>query len=150
MKDIFEQKTIDEFKHRIHNLSEDAQPLWGKMNVYQMLKHCSENEKMILQEKSYKRLFFGKLFGRMALKSMIKDDKPLDKNQPTHPEFKIKGEGDVESQKEIWLSLLDKYPQKTAADFDQFVHPFFGKMGKKEVAIASFKHIDHHLRQFGV
>lgn len=150
MKDIFDPQTIREFTSRIQNLTESSTAQWGKMTVYQMLKHCSENEKMILGEKKYKRLFFGRLFGKMALNSMVKDDKPLDKNQPTHPEFKIKGEGDIEAQKQVWLSLLDKYPQKTEADYEQFVHPFFGKMNKQQVSIASFKHVDHHLRQFGV
>lgn len=149
MKDIFDPQTIDEFKRRIENLPENAQPQWGKMNLYQMLKHCSENERMLLREKRYKRLFFGRLFGKIALHSMVKDPKPLGKNQPTHPDLKIKGTGDIQEQKEVWLSLLDKYPQKRATDYADFTHPFFGKMTQREVSIAGFKHIDHHLRQFG-
>jgi hypothetical protein len=29
-------------------------------------------------------------------------------------------------------------------------HPFFGKMSAKEWATIAHKHMDHHLRQFGV
>ena len=150
MQDIFNPRTIEGLKARVRNISTDSTAQWGKMTTWQMLKHCCENEKLLLREKAYDRLFIGRLFGKMSLKSMVKDDKPLKQNQPTHPEFKIKGDGDLERQKKEWMTLLDKYPYQKASDYASFVHPFFGKMTYDEVNIAAYKHIDHHLRQFGV
>lgn len=85
----------------------------------------------------------------MALKSTIKDETPMDKNSPTHPKLKIKGNGDVEIQKRIWKDLLDDYPTVSSDTYGDFVHPFFGKMNSEQVSRFAFKHIDHHLRQFG-
>ena len=150
MKDIFNQNTITEFQSRINNISADSTAQWGKMNVYQMLKHCTENDKMMTGERKMKRLFIGRIFGKMALRSNIKDDKPLAPNSPTHPDLVIKDNGDVATQKQEWLSVLEGYYSKPATTFDNFVHPFFGKMTPQQISKFAYKHIDHHLRQFGV
>ncbi len=150
MRDIFHPQTIADLKTRIQNINSDAQAQWGKMNVYQMLKHCTENEKLMLREKHFSRVFLGRIFGKMALRSNIKDDAPLSKNDPTHPDLKITGNGDVETEKQLWMSLLDNYLTKKASDYVGFIHPFFGKMNSEQVSRFAYKHIDHHLRQFGV
>ena len=149
MNNIFDPHAIREFQARIQHLDPESEAQWGKMNLYQMLKHCTENEKMLLREKSFRRLFIGRLFGKMALKSKLKDDAPISKNEPTHPDLKIKGQGNVEAEKELWVSLLDHYLTKKADDYTHFIHPFFGKMNQEQVGQFAYKHIDHHLRQFG-
>jgi hypothetical protein len=150
MKDIFQQETIEAFKVRIANISEDSTAQWGKMDVYQMLKHCTENDKMMVGDRQFKRLFIGKIFGRMSLRSSTKDDKPLGHNSPTHPDLIIKENGDVAAQKEEWISVLEGYYTKPATTFEGFIHPFFGKMTPQQISVWAYKHIDHHLRQFGV
>ena len=146
METIFNQKTVDGLTDRINQLKTTNNAQWGKMNAYQMLKHCTLSEEMFQGKRQYKRLFMGKLFGRMALNGILKDDKPMKKNQPTHPEFKIKGNGNFETEKAKWIDLLNGY---NGFSNTNFVHPFFGKMTKEEIGKYIFKHIDHHLRQFG-
>ena len=84
----------------------------------------------------------------MALKRMIKDEKPFDKNIPTSGQFKVKElNGDSESEKSKWIELLNEYENYNNPNF---VHDFFGKMTKEQIGILVRKHTDHHLRQFGV
>lgn len=149
MKNIFDASTRTILKERIATLNAESNANWGKMNVSQMLRHCMENERILLREKSFKRLFMGKLFGKIALRSALKDDSPLGKNSPTHPDLKFTGQGDVEEEKRAWLRLVDAYEIKNTADYEDFIHPFFGKMNREEVGKFAYKHIDHHLRQFG-
>lgn len=150
MKSIFNQSTISEFKTRINNISEETTAQWGKMNVYQMLKHCTENDKMLTGERKFRRLLIGRIFGQTSLQTSTKNGEPLSHNSPTHPELIIKGTGDIVSQKQEWLSVLDGYYTKPNTTFENFVHPFFGKMTPEQISIFAYKHIDHHLRQFGV
>ena len=90
----------------------------------------------------------GKLFGKIVLKKMIKDEKPFDKNIPTSSQFKAKDlNGDLEKEKAKWISLIKEYENYQNPNF---VHDFFGKMTKEEIGILVHKHCDHHLRQFGV
>jgi hypothetical protein len=150
MLTIFDRRTQDAILARIEKLSNNSQAEWGKMNVYQMIEYCILSENMYLQETLYKRLFIGKLFGRMALKGMLKNDAPLKKNEPTHPTFKTTGNGDIAEIKTTWSNLIHEYTHRSTSNFEGFVHPFFGSMTKEQIGQSVYKHTDHHLRQFGV
>jgi len=146
MKSVFDKTTRDELIKRINTLTENSTAQWGKMNSYQMLKHCTLCEEMYLGKKTYKRAFIGRVFGRMGLKNLLKDESPLNRNSPTSPAFKIQEmNGDVQAEKTKWISLIEEYAQYSN---NGFVHWFFGKMTKEQVGFFVYKHTDHHLRQF--
>lgn len=148
MKTIFDRSTREELIQRINKLNENSVGLWGKMNIFQMLKHCTLWQEMILGKKKYKQNFIGRLFGKLMLKNAVKDDTPMKRGTPTIPEFKnLEENGDVEAQKQEWISLIAEH---AAFQNPDFVHPFFGKMTKEQIGYHAYKHIDHHLRQFNV
>jgi Protein of unknown function (DUF1569) len=146
MNTIFDKTTRDELICRINSLNENSTAQWGKMNVYQMIKHCRLWEEMMQNKQNLKRVFIGKIFGRMALKTVLKDDKALKRNTPTVPSLIIKEiTGETASEKAKWIANIEQY-----ANFSNpnFVHVFFGKMTKEQIGQMVYKHIDHHLRQF--
>ncbi|PSL50341.1 uncharacterized protein DUF1569 [Chitinophaga niastensis] len=145
MKTVFDKTTRDELINRINMLNENSTAQWGKMNLYQMVKHCRLWEEMILGKKKYKRIFMGRLLGRMALKSSTKDEKPMMHNAITIPELRIKETGDFSSERKKWIALIEEHEHFSNPDF---VHPFFGKMTKEQIGYHAYKHTDHHLRQF--
>lgn len=145
MKTIFDKKTKEELYKRINALNEDSLPLWGKMNVSQMIRHCAQWDEMALGKVKYKQSIFGKLFGKIALKDMLKDS-PIKKNLPTVPAFKITGKAEVSQEKTKWLALLDGY---NTVSVEPFIHPFFGALPHETTGLLAYKHINHHLRQFG-
>jgi hypothetical protein len=146
MKSIFDKKIRDEVISRINLLNETNSAQWGKMNLYQMLKHCTLWEEMIQGKKQYKRMFIGSLFGKMALKKVLKDETPLRHSTPTLPELIIKEkDGNVVTQKAEWISRIEEYVRFSNKDF---VHVFFGRMTEEQIGYFVYKHIDHHLRQF--
>jgi hypothetical protein len=100
---------------------------------------------MILGEKSYRQIFMGRLFGRIALKKVLKDEQPLGRNSPTIAELKITDDGNIATQKKQWIALIEAEAHFSNPDF---VHPFFGKMTKEQIGYMAYKHADHHLRQF--
>ncbi len=145
MKSIFDQTAKDEIINRITTLNENSTALWGKMNVYQMIKHCTLWEEMLLGKKQYKQGFIGRIFGKIALKDMMKDQ-PIKHNLPTMPSFKIADNaGDIAAAKAGWIKLIEENASKENAGF---VHPFFGKLTAEQAGQMDYKHIDHHLRQF--
>lgn len=64
MKTVLDRNTREELISRIHSLNENAKALWGKMNIYEMLKHCSKWDDMIMGRIQVKPMFPGKLFGK--------------------------------------------------------------------------------------
>jgi len=145
MKTIFDQTTRDELISRIKTLDDNSTAQWGKMNVYQMLKHCTLWEDMMTGKTVYKRALIGRIFGKIALKGMVKDDNPLRRSTPTIPELIITGNGDIAAEKAKWIAQLEDYAHFSDPDL---MHPFFGKMMVEHIGYLVYKHSDHHLRQF--
>lgn len=146
MKTIFDKTTRDELIGRVHTLHEGSIAQWGKMNIYQMLKHCTLYEEIMLGKNRYKRAFIGRLFGKIALIDFIKDEIPVKRNMPTLPELKVKeSTGHVTAEREKWIVLLEEY---ACSSNTEIVHPFFGKLTKEQIGYLVYKHTDHHLRQF--
>lgn len=96
-------------------------------------------------KRKYRQAFIGILFGKVALKGLLKDDRQLTRNTPTIPEFKIKGSGDFSVEKKKWIALMEEHAQDSNPEI---MHPFFGKMTKEQIGQMVYKHTDHHLRQF--
>jgi hypothetical protein len=146
MKTIFDKTTRDELIVRINRLNENSIARWGKMNIYQMLKHCTLCEEMYLGKRKYPRAFIGRLFGRIGLRNLLKDETPIKPNAPTSSYFKIKERsGNILAEKMKWISLIDEYAEYSNENFE---HWFFGEMTKEQVGQFVYKHTDHHLRQF--
>lgn len=146
MKSVFDPAVRAELTARINSVSDSNKALWGKMNAFQMVKHCTLSEDMMLGKVVFKRVFIGYLIGRMIFRKVIKDESPFSKNSPTSPHIKTLGEkGDIEKQKQEWIQRLAQYEKYEP----HFVHPFFGPMNKEQLGIFAYKHSDHHLRQFG-
>lgn len=147
MKSVFDKTTRDDLIKRINSLNENSKPFWGKMNIYQMLSHNAMWQQMMLGKLESKRVFMGNIFGKVALKNVLKDDAPLRKNTPTTPEVMSKEKsGDLEFQRKKWIEGVEEYANFSNNDF---IHPFFGKMTREQVGYFAYKHNDHHLRQFG-
>ena len=146
MKTIFDKATRDELINRINALNESNSAEWGKMNTYQMVKHCAAYEDMMLGKTSFKRVFLGYVFGKMALRSLSKDEAPLKRNMPTVTELIVKEDtGDIVAAKKKWIALIEEYG---ASENNGIIHPFFGRISKEQIGYLVYKHTDHHLRQF--
>ncbi|RYF79037.1 MAG: DUF1569 domain-containing protein [Chitinophagaceae bacterium] len=151
MNIITEPATMENIKTRIQKLDENSVRQWGKMNVDQMLSHCIDGLRMIIGElKTDKKA--PKLI-QFLLKTFVINGKQFPKNSPTAAELnRHKTPGfqskNIAEAKQTLLTYIDKL--KNASD-DQFgEHPAFGKMSKTEYGVLVYKHLDHHLRQFGV
>jgi hypothetical protein len=139
--------TLQQFIFRINMLTPDSQRRWGKMNVSQMLAHCSNALEVNLGDKVRKQHLMGKLLGRMAKKNIVSET-PFKQGLPTDPTFIVTDHRDFEHEKKRLLALLTRF--STGQAKDDSIHPFFGKMTSDEWNTLNYKHLDHHLRQFGV
>ncbi|MBE2218306.1 MAG: DUF1569 domain-containing protein [Ignavibacteria bacterium] len=150
MKTLFVSAAREELKQRVISLNESSTPVWGKMNVFQMAKHCTIWNDWVLgnEEFIYKQDFLGKLFGKMALKSNTKDDKPISRNMPAGRSFTVKEkEGDLNAAIAAWIEQINSFEKFSNSNF---IHDFFGNMTDEQLGIFAYKHNDHHLRQFNV
>jgi hypothetical protein len=91
------------------------------MNVFRMLKHCVQCEEMYQGKTVYPRAFIGKIFGRIALKSLLKEEAFLRRNSPTNPAFIIgESKGYIVAEKARWIQLIRAYEQFSNDNFEHF------------------------------
>jgi len=149
MKNLFNQTDTTEILNRINKLNATSQRLWGKMEVGQMLAHCSKALEMASGQSFPPRLFIGRILGPL-FKSKYLNDKPLDKNSPTDKSFIISDNRDFEKEKVTLKNLVQQFAEGGAEKCTTHPHSFFGKLTPEQWGIGMYKHLDHHLRQFGV
>lgn len=149
MKNLFDKSTYGEITTRINLLTSQSQRKWGKMDVAQMLAHCKEAFKVPLSKRSPPKIYPFALFGWM-IKSKLYNDSPWRKGLPTAPGFIIKDERSFDEEKRALMALIDSFHHASPAAVEKIVHPVFGKFTGKQWGMAMYKHLDHHLSQFGV
>ncbi|WP_353778882.1 DUF1569 domain-containing protein [Winogradskyella sp. 3972H.M.0a.05] len=147
MKSIFEESSYNELKSRISNLNENSEAAWGKMNVGQMVWHCQGPLNIILQKTDYgmKPSWVAKLF----FKKSLYNDKPWRKGLPTAKFLKTNDDKNFDTEREQLVALMDEaYSHREKAEWEP--HPAFGYFTAQQWGQMQYKHLDHHLKQFGV
>lgn len=149
MESLFDTNENKLIIERIEMLLPDSKAVWGKMTVSQMLAHSQVPLHVATGKLKLKRNLIGILFGKMAKNSLMKP-KPFSKNLPTAPEFIVKKDKIFDTEKAKLIELLSSFLKAGPSSITKEPHPFFGVMTAHEWDKLQWKHIDHHLRQFGV
>ena len=150
MKNIFTKEVTNEVISRIDNLEATTQPNWGKMSVAKMLTHCAVTYEMIYTDKHPKPNAIVKFILKTFIKKAVVSEKPFSKNGKTAPQFIIKEEKNFEAEKKRLIDYIIKTQELGADYFDGKESDSFGKLTKQEWNNLFYKHLDHHLTQFGV
>jgi hypothetical protein len=151
MKNIFDKQFADAVILRIENLQITSQPLWGKMSVDQMLAHCNVTYAYTYQPEKFKKPNFLKRFLlKTFVKNMVVSEKPYAKNLMTAPEFKMAETKNFEKEKNLLIENILKTQQLGANYFNGKENFSFGKLTATEWNNLFYKHLHHHLTQFGV
>ena len=149
MQNLFERHVYKEVLERIDKLSHHSIRNWGKMEVAQMLAHCKAAFAVPLSDKPMRRSILGLVVG-WAVKSQLYNDKPWKHNLPTAPNFVIKDKRSFDIEKEALLGLIHTFYKRGPEQTGLYPHPMFGTFTKEQWGWSMYKHLDHHLRQFGV
>lgn len=149
MKNLFEKDSLNETLSRIENLNHSSQALWGKMNVAQVLAHCSAALEVAVGNKFPPRIFIGRILGPV-FKSSFLNKKPFTKNTPTDKSFIISNNRNFEEEKERLIQLIKQFHDGGTSKCTTHPHSFFGKLTPEQWSVGMYKHLDHHLKQFGV
>ena len=132
-------------KRRVQSLTRDTKRQWGKMSIGQMLFHVN----LVLSES------LGDYKGERSIKGLPRPlvrwvilNLPWGKGAPTRPDMVVKDEHDFEKEKARCLAMLDRCVAKPMdAEWPEAANfPMTGRHWSQ----LNFRHLDHHLRQFGV
>jgi hypothetical protein len=149
MKNLFEQETLNEVISRIDKLQPVSERQWGKMDAAQMMAHCSITMDIASGRLNLPRIFIGRLIAPF-IKSIYTNEKPFAKNGPTGKELVVAGQRDFAREREELKIKTRQFCEGGEARCTRHPHPFFGPLTPQAWSRGMYKHLDHHLRQFGV
>jgi hypothetical protein len=148
MKNLFDAVQVNEIKARLTQLKPDSPRQWGTMNAPQAVAHCAAGMEMALGESRPPRLVVGRIVGHFIKPMVLRDDEPMRRNSPTAKNLVVQDQRDLSEERQRLCGQIDRFAAGGSAGCTS--HPFFGKLTPDEWAILMYKHLDHHLRQFGV
>jgi len=148
MKNLFERESVDEIISRIDKLQPTSERQWGKMDAAQMLAHCSAAMDMASGRLNLPRAFIGRLLAPFV-KSIYTNEKPFSRNSPTAKELVFSNPMDFFREQEQLRTKVRQFHEGGEAKCTRHPHPFFGPLIPQEWGRGMYKHLDHHLRQFG-
>jgi hypothetical protein len=148
VQSLFEPEARRAILDRLARLEPSAARQWGTMDVAQMLAHCSAALEVATGDTPRKQAFIGKVLAPFARSSFL-GEKPMKRNSPTDPAFVVSDPRVFDEEKRRLADLINRFsdagPEKAAVQ----THSFFGSLTGEEWARLMYKHLDHHLRQFG-
>jgi len=150
MRNLYEPADAREVKERLARLKPDSARQWGKMNAAQAVAHCVKSMEWAVGDRVPPRMGVPSIFGRIIKRKVLGDDAPFRRNSPTTPDLIVPDQRDLEAERERLVALIDRFAAAGRAGCATNPHTFFGRMTPDEWAILMYKHLDHHLRQFGV
>jgi hypothetical protein len=130
---------------RLRRLDSSQQPLWGRLTAPQMICHLADQLRVAVGDLPTRRT--DNLASRTILKWLVvysPMQAPPGKVQ-TAPEM-------LTTQPSSWsadLQAVESLIQRLGTTPTQAVHPFFGPLTHGGWGRLAWKHLDHHLRQFG-
>jgi Protein of unknown function (DUF1569) len=149
MNTLFAPSDRQQILDRLGKLDAASARQWGKMDVAQMCAHCVAALQVGAGDVTRGHSFLGKVLGRFVKDSLL-GDKPFSKNSPTDPTFVVSDPRDFEKERARLVEIVNRFGGGGAAAANGRMHSFFGRLEGDEWGVLMYKHLDHHLRQFGV
>lgn len=150
LPNIFTPEVSNQVIGRINNLTPDTTAKWGTMSVAQMLAHCNVTYEMVYEDMHKKPNAFVKLILKLLVKKAVVGEAGYKQNGQTAPQFIIKDDKNFETEKQRLINYITKTQQLGEAHFDGKESHSFGALNKTEWNNMFYKHLNHHLSQFGV
>ncbi|MDB5252691.1 MAG: hypothetical protein JWP27_1860 [Flaviaesturariibacter sp.] len=147
MKNLFEPAVRQEILGRLDSLTPASTAQWGKMDVAQMCGHCGAPFGIYFGDIKMRRPLIAYIFGASAKRKLF-SEKPWPQNLPTAGRFKVTDSRLLDEERAKLAAEIRKFGQGPAMNPSP-KHPFFGSMSADEWGIFAWRHLDHHLRQFG-
>jgi hypothetical protein len=147
MGSILNETDRAEIVRRMQSLSVSTNRRWGTMDVVGMLQHLRLAARMTVGDLAVPSAN-KRAFQMFPLKHLILYVLPFPKGAPTAPELKPVDVATFEDERTALLELIERIgsgPREGAGP----EHPLFGPMTWREWGVVTYKHTDHHLKQFG-
>ncbi|MBA3558906.1 MAG: DUF1569 domain-containing protein [Gemmatimonadaceae bacterium] len=147
MKTLFQVSTREEVMQRFRHLTRQHQARWGRMNAPRMVRHITESVRMAVGDLHCRSK--NSPLSWTPIKQIIIYWLPFPRGAPTALELMQGDPGECEADLANLSQLVNRLAERESAT-EWAAHPAFGPLTGRQWGVLSYRHADHHLRQFGV
>jgi hypothetical protein len=147
MKTLWQPQAREELDARLARLTPSHMPQWGRMSAKQMLAHLTDAMRMATGELKTARKNVPIRYP--PLKQLVVYYLPWPKGAPTAPELLARECDDWTCEVQDLRAAVQRFANLDP-DARLPEHPAFGRLSRRAWGRLTYRHIDHHLRQFGV
>jgi len=148
MQNLFDPADRAALVYRLGRLQETSARQWGTLAPAQALAHCAVALEVPCGDRRKRQMLLGRLLAPFVRSSVL-GEKPFSHGAPTDRDFVVSDQRDFAAERQRLIALVDRFCAGGPAKADGVVHSFFGRLSGEEWGRLMYKHIDHHLRQFG-
>ena len=151
MKSLHRPGDLAEVLRRLRALTPATPRRWGRMSAHQAVCHLADAFRSPLGERDSAPAAVGPVtrgfFRLVALHTPV----PWRRGAPTLPEFDQLKAGTPPRDFEQDVTALEELVHRFADHGGRGLqpHPLFGRLSPREWGVWGYRHMDHHLRQFG-
>lgn len=145
MKSLWQDATRDEVLARLGHLTPSREPSWGRMSATRMVAHLNESLRMAFGELPTKSKRLPLRYP--PLKQLIVYWMPFPKSAPTAPELVAREPVAWSAELDACRDLVERFAiEPRGREWPE--HPAFGRLSARQWGVLTYRHMDHHLRQF--
>jgi hypothetical protein len=149
MKSLYATADRLSLLQRLESLHPNARRQWGRMSAAQMLGHCARALETATGVRPTKQKLIGIVLSPFFRTAML-GEKPFSKNSPTDPALVVGEDCDFAEEKTRLAGLINLFVDRGPLLAASATHSFLGRLTGDEWGRLMYKHLDHHLRQFGM
>ena len=150
LPNVFSKEVADRLVSRINALTAASPRQWGKMSVDQMLAHCNVTYELVYEDNHPKPGLVMGFILKKFVKNKVVTEVPYTKSGQTAPAFIVKTSRDFDLEKKRLIQYILQTKDLGEKHFDNKMSHSFGTLSSNEWNNMFYKHLDHHLTQFGV
>ena len=147
MPTLFNPADRSRIETRIQALTPAAERQWGTMSLPKALGHMGDQLLLALGELEVKPV--SSVLSWAPLRYLVVNVMPIPRNVKTAPELLMTDFQDLSEARQELLTLIQRFVDH-GIEGAWAPHPLFGPLSGKDWGTLAAKHLDHHLRQFGV
>lgn len=145
---LHDERVRAETLRRFRSIPADRMPLWGTMTAPKMVVHCTDALRMATGALPIRVLPIGRVLGATGVGTLMARYLPFPKGSPTHPKLLARAPAAFGDELSHLAEALEHFAAKP--DVDRWPpHPLFGGLSASAWGVLAWRHLDHHLRQFG-
>ena len=147
MRSLFHARRRADLSVRLSRLTPHARPRWGRMDARQMLAHLNDGFSLASGQLATRRR--RTWLGIPPINYLIACVLPFPRNAPTPRELIARPPDEWDTEMTRLQGNIERFTSDTR-DRRWPEHPFFGRLPAWAWGVLGYRHLDHHLKQFGV